>query len=124
MHRMISAFLTLLVCAACGIGDTTATQQHGTARTYFESLDLSSPQASAETFTDAFQRDDYMTVWMVLHTESQFRFVSHWNLLDYDRLFDTERLDPAVDVPPLFSLETWEHQDPWWSFDQVMLAET
>lgn len=107
--------VTSLVLVACGDGDDEA-------RTYYESLDLSTSTAAVETFTDAFADDDFMTVWLVLAPEAQFRVQQDLNLLQYGALIGR----PAMD-----ELRTWfnddsffesmEHSDPWYFFDQIML---
>jgi len=90
-------------------------------RTYFESLDLETPEAAAGTFTDAFRRDDYMTVWLVLHPEAQFAFQSYFNLMEYDLIVDTSRFDLSAGLANM-DPKHWETGDQWWFFDQLMLA--
>lgn len=62
----------MLALAVSGCSDTSGDAAlHGGARTYFESLDLSTPERAAETFLDAFARDDFMTVWLIFHQPTQ-----------------------------------------------------
>ena len=39
--------------------------KESSARTFYESLDLSSPESAVKTFTDAFQKEDYYTVFLI-----------------------------------------------------------
>jgi hypothetical protein len=52
-----------LLASSCGGG---ASPHRDGARTYYESLDQSSPTAAVETFVDAFARDDFLAVWLSL----------------------------------------------------------
>jgi len=105
---------TALIVAACGGGDD--------ARTFYESLDLDTPLAAVETFTDAFADDDFMTVWLVLDPEAQFRVQQELNLLQYQALIGPEAMDDlAVWFDDESFFESMEHSDPWYFFDQIML---
>lgn len=46
----------------------------GNARTYYESLNLDTPESAARTFISVFQRLDFLTVFMILSTESQWEW--------------------------------------------------
>jgi hypothetical protein len=96
----------------------------GGARTYYESLELGSPVAAAATFTDAFARDDFMTVWLVLDAQAQFAFQQYVNLIEYDGLIRSDAIEG--DLAALLQ-EAWAVDNPdrsidaWYLFDQVML---
>jgi hypothetical protein len=107
--------------AACG-GDGEPDAPLGAARTYYESLDLSSPVAAARTLVDSFARDDFMTVWLVLDAQAQFRTTQLLNLMEYDQLLRSERVDDIqVQLSEAFNFETMEMNDSWYVFDQFML---
>jgi len=58
--RRAAVFVVLLALVGSGCADSSdETAPHGGARTYFETLDLSTPSAAAEAFLDAFARDDF-----------------------------------------------------------------
>ena len=115
VRRMTLAGLMLLLASGCASDD-------GSARTYYESLDLSTPMASAETFVEAFDARDFMTLYLVLDARAAFRIQQSWSLLDFEGLIR------AGDVPELeeeirtvFDLDTMEHNDAWYIFDRLML---
>jgi hypothetical protein len=122
MRRAIVLSLLLAAAgAACG-GDSTSDSPLSGARTYYESLDLGSPVAAATTFADAFARDDFMTVWLVLDGQAQFRITQVLNLLEYEQLVRPDRVgDVQVQFGEAFDLETMEMNDPWYVFDRFML---
>jgi hypothetical protein len=107
----------LLLVSACG-GDTATQPAEG--RTFYESLDLSSPEAAAGTFVGAFQRGDFMTVFLVLHLEAQFRFQQYLNLLEYESLIASA--DEGILGSVFGDIGSWEHIDAWAVFDRLMLA--
>ena len=62
MKRLAAALVAVLCFTAACSGP----ESGDGARTYFESLDLSSPGSAAEVFVEAYDADDFMTVWLVL----------------------------------------------------------
>lgn len=121
MRRWIALLLVSgFVLGACGRDDGTGP---GEARTYYESLDLGSPEAAVATFTEAFAADDFMTVWLALDSEAQFRFQQYFNLLEYDGFIRTDAVPGFQDeLRRIFDLDTMEMSyDGWYVFDQVML---
>jgi hypothetical protein len=56
------------------------------ARTYYESLDLTTPQTAVSTFVAAFQQEDFPTVFLILHREAQVAWMSHFLGRDYQNL--------------------------------------
>lgn len=75
------------------------------ARTFYESLDLETPESAVETFVEAFQREDWPTVWMIFAPDTQ-----HWARLtaastfDWGHLVDREHWDDILE-------EVMEHID-------------
>jgi hypothetical protein len=117
----VAFVLAAIVLLAAGCGSESGPHRND-ARTYYESLDLDSPLAAAEVFADAFARDDFMTVWLVLDSEAQFRFSQNLNLLEYSQII---RVDAVPDLPdrlsqPL-SLDELESGEAWYLFDLLML---
>ncbi|MEA2002781.1 MAG: hypothetical protein U9N84_12980 [Actinomycetota bacterium] len=107
-----------LVVTGCGDGS----QHRDGARTYYESLDLSSPAAAVETFADAFARDDFMAVWLSFGRHAQTRLTQALNLLQYGEIVGPEAMD---DLRAWLQNDIWfenmEYPDEWWLFDQIML---
>lgn len=94
-------------------------------RTYYESLDLSSPEAAVQTFVDAFQQEDYFTVYMILDRVAQFSFFQSIRSADYKRLFDVTYREEIFATVPLFAegVDAMEHSpDGIFIFDDLMLA--
>ena len=95
-------------------------------RTYYEGLDLASPETAVQTFVDAFSRDDFPTVWLILHKDTQFMIPQRLNLLQYSALIKTDQFDEVkMDISLLSKgLGAGEHSeaDAGYVFDQFMLA--
>jgi hypothetical protein len=95
----------------------------GEARTYYQSLDLSSPLAAARTFVDAFHWDDFMTVWLALDADAQFTFRQDFNQSDYEHLIASDHIDDfGAELREAWTIDDPERSiDAWYLFDQVML---
>ncbi len=111
--------LLAALLASCSGGTTL-----GGARTYYESLDLSSPEHAVTTFTDAFSRNDFVTVWLVFSPIAESVVGQDINLLQYGQVLDTAAVPDFQDAflsevfPPL---DEWEFRTEWYLFDQMML---
>lgn len=123
MRRMLLVLLVAaVVVPACG-GDAQSGSPLNGARTYYESLDLSSPEAFVRTFVDAFARDDFMTVWLTLDSQAQFRFHQLFNLLEFDQLLRSDQVDDfQARLRDIADSQMNEMNDVWYVFDQVMLT--
>ena len=92
------------------------------ARTYYESLDLSSPEAAVMRFVTAYAADDFLDVWFVLHRDAQASTWRAFAFFDYGSMVDTTAFD---DFEAQWSSEldfrTAESHDRWFAFDQLML---
>jgi hypothetical protein len=119
MRRLATLALAVgMLAVSCG-GDA---PPWGGARTYFESLELGSPVSAVETFVEAFQRDDFMTVWLVLDRGAQFRFRQCLDEVRYDCVMRTDLVgDLDVEIEGVFSPQSAEGYDLWYHFDQLML---
>lgn len=118
MKRLV----TVLVVGALLSGGCTGSDDAAEARTYYESLDLSSPVAAAETFVEAFDRNDYMTVWLTFDFFAQHEIRSAFNLLQYSMLVQP---DEARDIGEAMADEvsaaiTGGTTDMWYLFDRLM----
>ena len=116
----------MVLVAACALlvaGCSDSGPHRDGARTYYESLDLSSPTAAVETFADAFAGDDFMTVWFAFGWHAQSGLQQDMRLLQYGRIIGPDSLDDLRNwMQNEFSLETMESLDQWWFFDQIMLV--
>ena len=112
-----------LLVAICLIGSLAACSspdQGPQARTYYESLDLSSPLSAVEVFVEAYDSDDFMTVWLILDHWAQREWRDALNLLQYGELLRwNEELHD--DLTSMYSDLVLESSDYWYVFDQVML---
>lgn len=104
-----------------GGGETSPVSPSLDGRTYYESLDLSSPRSAVQTFTDAFAADDFMTVWLAFDAGAQLEVQDHFSMGAYDQLVDYDMLGAVVEGSPFPSLSEWESWDEWWMFDHLML---
>lgn len=115
---VVLAAAIVLVVAGCSDGGP----HRDGARTYYESLDQSSPTAAVETFVDAFARDDFMTVWLSFGRHAQMGLQQDLSLLQYSRVVGPDGVDAIGDwMQNEFSFEIVESVDQWWFFDQIML---
>lgn len=122
--RYSSAIFTLVMCLTLV---SLAAGQDGTPRprTYYETLDLSNPEAAINTFSDAFRRDDYFTVYLVLDELAQRKFVEQFRLFRYESLYNITYQEAVEADIPLFTLGfgSTEHvPDSIFIFDDLMLA--
>ena len=98
-----------------------------TSRTYFESLNLSSPEAAVMTFVDAFHNDDFPTVFWVLSPDAQKEIEHSTKLLQYGRILNLQSgkktseilSDTILYKGGVSGLETHEL---WYMFDYIMVA--
>ena len=95
-------------------------------RTYYETLDLSSPESAIHTFVEAFSRDDFPTVWLVFEPSTQFMWYIRLTTFEYDALIKTDNWDEiSMDISTFAKgLGEGEHSeaDTGYLFDQFMLA--
>ncbi|MDJ0496707.1 MAG: hypothetical protein QNJ89_02680 [Acidimicrobiia bacterium] len=108
--RIALVVVAAMLGAGCGGDD---------ARTFYESLDLETPEAAVATITQAFAQDDFMTVWLVLDTEAQFRFQQELSLQQHENVLAPAGVDALQASPESFY--GMEQGDPWYFFDRVML---
>lgn len=99
-------------------------QHANSARTYFESLDLTSPLAAVDLFVDAYAADDFFTVWLVLGPAAQLEIKAVLTFRDFDRIIDTSQFEDLEQVyqDEIADLDQLESFDIWYTFDQLMMA--
>ncbi|MBW8010908.1 MAG: hypothetical protein FVQ83_06665 [Chloroflexi bacterium] len=115
----------LLIFGACEFTNDLLGSSDNEARTYYETLDLETPESAVITFSDAFARDDFLTVYLVLSQKAQFQMMQRLNLMQYGYFFQTEHREEVFEDVTLFAdgLGEGEHVDMgWYIFDQIMLA--
>jgi hypothetical protein len=93
----------------------------GGARTFYEALDLSTPKSAAETFLDAFARDDFMTVWLTL---SPLQHDSVHNALYREEAQAVVNKDaiPPAEVEEIFTSSSPVAAETLFLFDALMLS--
>jgi hypothetical protein len=137
VKRVTFAFIAILVAVISGCSSepkpdveatVTAAQwdsSEGGPRTYYDSLDLGTPESAVQTLAHAFQREDFVTVYLVLAPNAQFRFEQELRLLNYANLFQSDKREQVFADVTVFSegIGHGEHIDTgWYIFDQIMLA--
>jgi hypothetical protein len=94
-------------------------------RTYYESLDLSSPEAAVGEFCAAFRRSDYATVYLVLTPRTQFILDQQMTLLRWGKLVREEAAEDVVQELCVASEGLgncdYEGEMMFW-FDELMLG--
>lgn len=108
----------LLAAAVAGCGQTTPEPQ---GRTYYDRLNLDSPTAAVETFVEAFQREDFMTVYLVFDYWAQREINQHVSYLRMEYLVDMDALQDT-DLFRLGAEHNIHIEDGWSLFDQLMLS--
>ena len=122
---LLPVFFAWIVLAACSMTSILGLDQEEQGRTFYDTLDLSTPEIAVTTFADAFARDDFLTVYLVLSTRSQFIFLQRLRLLDYSYMIQPDSFERIRDDVTTFAegLGEGEHiDDSWYMFDQIMLA--
>jgi len=122
-RRLRTSVLAPVVLAAL-LASCSGSTALGGARTYYEALDLSSPQNAVTTFVDAFSRNDFMTVWMVFAPFAEDELRQDINLLQYAQVIDTGAIPDfrTAFMSEVFQpLAYWEFHEAWYLFDRMML---
>ncbi len=126
LFRMLFLIFLIIVLSACSLNDLLGKFQKGKPRNYYETLDLSTPEKAVKTFTKAFQKEDFMTVYLVFDQSTQFRIPQYLNLMRYADLFKIEYRERVFEDISCISegLGTGEHScgDVWYLFDDLMLS--
>ncbi|MCP4422304.1 MAG: hypothetical protein GY805_37320 [Chloroflexi bacterium] len=123
--NLFFAFL-IMVTLLLGGCDNNNKSQETIARTYYESLDLDTPEAAVTQFASAFQREDYETVYLIFSPSAQIRIANRINTIYYQELIKIDANSEAKEIlnnTPLFNLkDEWEHRTGSYLFDTIMLA--
>ena len=121
---IISAITILIIIGAYILMNQSGQFSLGDPRTYYESLNLSSPEAAVKTFTEAFAREDYPTVYFILSLRPQGMFRARLFPQEYQYVFDAESSEAIMNEVAFYSksFEYIEHASIWYLFDEVMLA--
>lgn len=128
--RLRIVFVVALVVSVFGLVRAGVQIFDSDARTYYEGLNLESPEAAVQTFVDAFQRRDFMTVYFVLSPKAQTRWLQLIRLFDSDELIRLDEDDDPrtvlADVPVLgtgLDFDVLEHSpsEGFYLFDGLML---
>ncbi|MBN1138560.1 MAG: hypothetical protein JXM73_18365 [Anaerolineae bacterium] len=120
MKRHIPVLL-LVLALLCSCSPSSGEQ----ARTYYETLDLGTPEAAVESFVDAFHRSDFMTVYLVLSPEAQRAWHEQIQRLRYQDLFQCEEDSCRKMMEEAFPDGPFEGEhspDGWYLFDQLMVV--
>ena len=119
MRRILGVVGALLLVSvlAAGMG---VQAQEPTARTYYESLKLDTPEDAVKTFTDAFARQDFATVFMVFAPDAQQAWQAALTRFSFDRMVKPEYKEHAKDhLTKYDDIESWDISQ---MFDTFMLG--
>jgi hypothetical protein len=120
VYRGLIVTILLALATACEAKSSgTNSLCNPEARTCYEALDLSTPESAVTTFVDAFRREDFQSVWLILSAQAQFACRQYISLMQSERLYREDRKGKALEG--LFD-EGPEHIDAWYVFDSIMLA--
>lgn len=118
----VGVIALVLVFGLIGAGCTAVSSDSDGARNFYESLDLASPSAAVETFSDAFARNDFMTVWLTFDVTTQERIGDSFDLLQWPILIDTDAVpNMGSEMASILSLDNLETTDRWYLFDEIMM---
>ncbi|MFV1962427.1 MAG: hypothetical protein ACC658_11415, partial [Acidimicrobiia bacterium] len=118
----VGVITLVLVLGLIGAGCSAESSDSDGAVNFYESLDLASPSAAVETFSDAFAQNDFMTVWLVLDITAQRRVEVYFDLLQWKMVIRTDAVpDMGSEIASALSLESLETTDRWYIFDRVMM---
>ena len=95
------------------------------ARTYYESLDLATPEETVHEFCAAFRRGDYATVFMVFSPHTQWVVWQEINLLRWGQLVRGESAEAVVQEICIYAqgLGSCDYDgETTYFFDDLMLA--
>ena len=85
--KLVLLVLLLVILGACDMTALVKQSNEDQPRTYYETLDLSTPEAAVMTFSEAFRRDDFLSVYLVLAPKTQFILQQRMNLLQFEYWF-------------------------------------
>ena len=116
-YIFIALLLSLSILSAC----SSCPENDG--RTYYDRLDLDTPENAVKTFTEAFAKDDYPTVHLIFSKETQFRWRKvQQATFTYDHLLNPDYSDKVTEIIQE-SYDNFEHNYPAWElFDNIMMA--
>ena len=126
--KQISVLLLILFIFFMSLVGCQDNSQETNARTYYDSLALDTPEETVREFVDAFQRDDFFTVFLILSPSTQFRTEHNIEVLKYEELIKVNDLENAreilADTPQFRVRPEWEQGGAVASylFDSIMLA--
>lgn len=119
LGRIVALAVMLgLLLASCSSDQPQAPQ----ARTYYESLDLSSPEVTVRHFVEAYAADDFLDVWFLLHRDAQASTWRAFQFFDYGSIVSTTAFDDfEAQWTGELDFRTAGSHDRWFAFDQLML---
>ena len=98
-----------------------------TARTYYDSLALDSPETAVESFISAYQKSDFQTVYLILSPRAQRTWQENYALLNWPLIIHvSSQDDPQVRIvleETDIAKGEFEHSgETSYEFDEIMLA--
>jgi hypothetical protein len=132
MINKISIFVLCIVSSSVFLTSciSRSPSQQASHRTYYESLDLSTPESAVQSFTSAFQQSDFPTVFLIFAPKTQREFKNKIDFFQYEYLLN---LNPAAEPSlttrsiladtPWLNMSKMEHfEETSYYFDILMMA--
>ena len=128
--RIARTLLIVFIGAVFLLMLTVVAGQDEQPRTFYEALDLSSPESAVSEFVDAFQRRDYVSVYTILSYDAQSQIVRATAMFSFDNLFraeDSDQRDAVMEDSVILGqgigADVNEHSpEGIFMFDDIMLA--
>ncbi len=113
---------TVALVVVLGLLMASCSSDQPQARTYYESLDLSSPEVTVRHFVEAYAADNFLDVWLLLHRDTQEHTWRAFAFFDYGSIVDTAAFDDfEAQWLSELNFRTAQSHDRWFAFDQLML---
>ena len=97
------------------------------ARTYYDSLSLDSPEHAVESFISAYQRSDFQTVYLILSPRAQRTWQENYSLLNWPAIIHIDTADDPLVIKMIdetaIANGQFEHSgETSYEFDEIMMA--
>jgi hypothetical protein len=118
----------LVAATSCGTVATPdlqpPTPEASAPRTYYDTLDLATPESAVQTFVNAYRRGDFFTVYMILSPQTQFQFDQDMMLARSQLYYKVESEEKEMEIllDTQYRVSFSEHFDSANYFDALMFA--
>ncbi len=120
--KLFSSLIITFVLVNVFVFSSLVLAQDKPARTYYESLNLDTPEDAVQTFTSAFAKEDFPTVYMIFAPKTQQGWQTLYATFNIKRMVKADYAKQALQNLPTF--DQWESLEPSFIFDTIMLDAT